>query len=141
MHKGVDFRAARGTPIVAAGNGVVDYVGRRGGYGKYIRIRHNRTYKTAYAHLSRYAKGLTSGSRVKQGDVIGYVGSTGRSTGPHLHFEVLENGKQVNPMEVGDFGPIRSLSGSDLARFKAGIARINLVLAELRPKTVVATIE
>ncbi len=140
MHKGVDFRASTGTPVVAAGNGVIEYLGRRGGYGKYIRIRHNRTYKTAYAHLSRYAKGLSSGMRIKQGDVIGYVGSTGRSTGPHLHFEVIENGTQVNPMTVGDFGPIRSLSGSDLARFKAGIARINLVLAELRPKTVVAKI-
>ena len=141
MHKGVDFRARTGTPIVAAGNGVVDYVGRRGGYGKYIRIRHNGTYKTAYAHLSRYSKGLRSGMRVKQGDVIGYVGSTGRSTGPHLHFEVLENGKQINPMTVGDFGAIRSLAGADLARFKAGIARINLVLAQARPKTRVAEID
>jgi len=141
MHKGVDFRASTGTPIVAAGNGVVDYLGRRGGYGKYIRIRHNGTYKTAYAHLSRYAQGLSSGMRVKQGDVIGYVGSTGRSTGPHLHFEVIENGKRVNPMEVGDFGPIRSLSGADLARFKAGTARINFVLGELRPKALVAKVE
>lgn len=141
MHKGVDFRARTGTPIVAAGNGIVDYVGRRGGYGKYIRIRHNTTYKTAYAHLSRYRKGLTKGARVKQGDIIGYVGSTGRSTGPHLHFEVLENGKQINPMSVGDFGPIRSLTGSELARFKARIARINLVLAEMRPATVIATVE
>lgn len=141
MHRGVDFSARTGTPVVAAGNGTVDYVGRRGGYGKYIRIRHNKKYKTAYAHLSRYAKGLKNGSRVTQGEVIGYVGSTGRSTGPHLHFEVLENGKQINPMKVGDFGPIRSLNGPELARFKAGIARINLVLAELRPKTVVATAE
>lgn len=141
MHKGVDFSASRGTPIVAAGNGTVEYVGRRGGYGKYIRIRHNRTYKTAYAHLSKYAPSIKSGARVQQGDVIGYVGSTGRSTGPHLHFEVLENGKQVNPMKVGDFGPIRSLTGADLARFKAGTARISLVLAQLRPKTVVAAID
>ncbi len=139
MHKGVDFRAATGTPIVAAGNGTIDYLGRRGGYGKYIRIRHTNTYKTAYAHMSRYAQGLRAGMVVKQGDVIGYVGSTGRSTGPHLHFEVLENGKRINPMSVGDFGPIHSLSGSDLARFKAGIAKISLVLAELRPKAVVAT--
>lgn len=141
MHKGVDFRAARGTPIVAAGNGVVDYLGRRGGYGKYIRIRHTSKYKTAYAHMSRYAQGLRAGMSVKQGDVIGYVGSTGRSTGPHLHFEVLENGKRINPMKVGDFGPIHSLSGADLARFKAGIAKISLVLAELRPIAVVAKAE
>jgi len=141
MHKGVDFRASRGTPIVAAGNGVVDYIGRRGGYGKYIRIRHNGTYKTAYAHLSKYAPSLKAGARVMQGDVIGYVGSTGRSTGPHLHFEVLENGRQVNPMEVGDFGPIRSLAGADLAQFKARAARINLVLGELRPRTLIANVE
>ena len=138
MHRGVDFSAARGTPIVAAGSGVVDYVGRRGGYGKYIRLRHNGKYKTAYAHLSKYAAGMSVGKRVKQGEVIGFVGSTGRSTGPHLHFEVLENGKQINPMEVGDFGAIRSLAGADLARFKAGIARINLVLSELRSKALVA---
>ena len=141
MHRGVDFSAPRGTPIVAAGNGVVEYAGRRGGYGKYVRIRHNRTYKTAYAHLSRYATALEPGKRVKQGDVIGYVGSTGRSTGPHLHFEVLKNNEQVNPIEVGDFGPIRSLAAADLARFKAGIARINLVLGELRNKAVIASIE
>ena len=141
MHRGVDFRAPRGTPIVAAGNGVVEYAGRRGGYGKYVRIRHNRTYKTAYAHLSRFATALAPGKRVKQGDVIGYVGSTGRSTGPHLHFEVLKNNEQVNPIEVGDFGPIRSLAAADLARFKAGIARINLVLGELRSKAVVASVQ
>ena len=141
MHRGVDFSAPTGTPVVAAGNGVIDYVGRRGGYGKYVRIRHNGQYKTAYAHLSRYAPSMAPGKRVKQGDVIGYVGSTGRSTGPHLHFEVLSHGKQVNPVEVGDFGPIRSLGGSDLARFKAGIARINLVLGELREKALVASIE
>lgn len=138
LHKGVDFAAGRGTPILAAGNAVVSYVGRRGSYGKYIRLKHNGTYSTAYAHLSRYAAGLANGQRVKQGDVIGYVGSTGKSTGPHLHFEVLENGKRVNPMEVGDFGPIRSLGGTELTRFKAGIARTNLVIAASRPKTVVA---
>ena len=138
MHQGVDFAAPRGTPIVAAGDGVVEYVGRRGGYGKYVRVRHNRTYKTAYAHLSKYARALAPGKRVKQGDVIGFVGSTGKSTGPHLHFEVLENGKQVNPMKVGDFGAIRSLAGADLARFKVGIARINLVLSEMRDKALVA---
>lgn len=141
MHRGVDFRARTGTPILAAGDGVVDYVGRRGGYGKYIRIKHNGPYKTAYAHLSRYTPNLSVGKRIKQGDVIGYVGSTGRSTGPHLHFEVLENGKQINPMTVGDFGPVRSLAGRDLARFKAGIARISIMLGQLRPKTVIATNE
>ncbi len=97
MHKGVDFAAPTGTPIFAAGNGIVEYVGRNGGYGKYIRIRHDGTYKTAYAHLNSYKKGIGNGVRVKQGDIIGYVGSTGRSTGPHLHYEIIVNGQQINP--------------------------------------------
>ena len=97
MHKGVDFAAPTGTPIFAAGNGVVEFAGRNGGYGNYIRIRHDSTYKTAYAHLNGYKKGIYSGVRVKQGDIIGFVGSTGKSTGPHLHYEIIVNGKQVNP--------------------------------------------
>ncbi len=109
MHKGVDFAAPRGTPIYAAGNGVIEKAGRNGGYGNYIRIRHNNGLKTAYAHMRKFAKGMKSGKRVSQGDVIGYVGTTGRSTGPHLHFEVIKNGKQINPKSV------RSSSGEKLA--------------------------
>ena len=97
MHKGVDFAAPTGTPIFAAGNGVVEFAGKNGSYGNYIRIRHDSTYKTAYAHLNGFKKGIYGGVRVKQGDVIGFVGSTGRSTGPHLHYEIMVNGKQVNP--------------------------------------------
>src|SRR5690606_35713632 len=97
MHQGTDFAAPTGTPIYAAGDGVVEKAGRNGGYGNYIKIRDGNGYGTAYAHLSRFAKGLKAGSRVTQGDVIGYVGSTGASTGPHLHYEVHVNGKQVNP--------------------------------------------
>ena len=97
MHKGVDFAAPTGTPIFAAGNGVVEFAGKNGSYGNYIRIRHDNTYKTAYAHLNGFKKGVYGGVRVKQGDVIGFVGSTGRSTGPHLHYEIIVNGKQVNP--------------------------------------------
>lgn len=100
MHAGVDFGAPTGTPIYAAGSGVVEEAGAKGAYGNYIRIRHNNDIATAYAHLSRYAKGLARGGRVDQGDVIGYVGSTGRSTGPHLHYEVLQNGKQINPRSL-----------------------------------------
>jgi len=100
MHKGVDFAAPTGTPIYAAGDGVVEKSGRNGGYGKYVRIRHNSKLKTAYAHLSRIRTSVKNGSRVKQGQVIGYVGSTGRSTGPHLHYEVLLKGRQVNPRSV-----------------------------------------
>ena len=100
MHRGLDFAAPTGTPIMAAGSGVVEYAGRNGNYGKYIRIRHSGTYKTAYAHLSRIAKGIAPGTRVKQGQVIGKVGSTGRSTGPHLHYEILVNSRQVNPLTI-----------------------------------------
>jgi len=100
MHRGVDFAAPKGTPIMAAGDGVIEALGRKGNYGKYIRIRHNSTYKTAYGHLSRYKRGLKKGKRVKQGNIIGYVGSTGRSTGPHLHYEVIKNGKKTNPLSV-----------------------------------------
>ncbi len=128
MHKGTDFAAPRGTPIYAAGNGVVEVAGRKGGYGKYIRIRHGASYKTAYAHLSRYAKGIKKGKRVKQGQVIGFVGSTGRSTGPHLHYEVLLNGKQVNPLKVtlprGD-----KLKKSEMADFAARRADIDRQVA------------
>ena len=100
MHKGVDFAAPKGTPIIAAGSGVVREAGWKGSFGRYIRIKHNPTYDTAYAHMSRIAPHITAGSRVKQGEIIGYVGSTGRSTGAHLHYEILVNNRQVNPMTV-----------------------------------------
>lgn len=100
MHKGVDFAAPIGTPIIAAGSGVVREAGWKGNFGRYIRIKHNATYDTAYAHMSRIAKHITAGRRVKQGEIIGYVGSTGRSTGAHLHYEILVNDRQVNPMTV-----------------------------------------
>jgi murein DD-endopeptidase MepM/ murein hydrolase activator NlpD len=117
MHKGVDFAAPKGVPIMAAGDGIIEYIGRNGAYGKYIRIRHNSVYKTAYAHLSRFRKGLRKRHRVKQGSTIGYVGSTGRSTGPHLHYEVIKHGRQTNPMSVrlpaGD-----KLNGDELIKLK-----------------------
>ena len=100
MHRGVDFAAPIGTPIMAAGSGVIEYAGWNGSYGKYIRIRHNSTYKTAYAHLSRVGRGVTPGARVSQGQVIGFIGNTGRSTGPHLHYEILVNDRKVNPLKV-----------------------------------------
>ena len=100
MHKGVDFGAPSGTPIFAAGDGILEKVGWLNGYGRYILIRHNSTYKTAYAHMSGWAKGIRRGARVNQGQIIGYVGSTGNSTGPHLHYEILINSKQVNPLKV-----------------------------------------
>lgn len=98
MHRGVDFAAPTGTPIYAAGDGVINKLYRSSSYGKYIKIQHNKTYETAYAHMSRFKSGLRVGSKVKQGQIIGYVGSTGRSTGPHLHYEVIKNGRQINPL-------------------------------------------
>ncbi len=118
MHRGTDFAAPTGTPIMAAGDGVIDYIGRNGSYGKYIRIRHNSTYKTAYAHMSGFKRGLTKGARIKQGETIGYIGTTGRSTGPHLHYEVLENGRQRNPMSV-KLPAGEKLKGQELKRFAA----------------------
>ncbi len=99
-HQGVDFAAPIGTPIMAAGTGHIEFVGNNGGAGKYIRIKHLNGYKTAYAHLSKYASGINKNVKVNQGQTIGYVGSTGLSTGPHLHYEVWFNGKRINPMTM-----------------------------------------
>lgn len=123
MHKGTDFAAPRGTPIMAAGNGTVEIAGRNGGYGNYIRIRHNGQYKTAYAHLSKFARGIRKGARVRQGQTIGYVGTTGRSTGPHLHYEVHFNGKQVNSRTL-KLPTGRSLENAVLAAFQRSRAEI-----------------
>ena len=118
MHRGVDFAAPRGTPIYAAGNGIVDFAGRKGGYGKYVRLRHNGTHSTAYAHMSKYGRGVRTGKRVRQGQIIGYVGTTGRSTGNHLHYEILRNGRQLNPMRM-KMPSGRKLIGKELTRFHA----------------------
>lgn len=118
MHKGVDFAARTGTPIFAAGDGVIEKAGWFSSYGKYVRIRHNSKLKTAYAHMSKIRPAVKSGSRVKQGDIIGYVGTTGRSTGPHLHYEVLLNGKHVNPRSV-NLPTGEELGGSQMTKFKS----------------------
>ncbi len=118
MHRGLDFAAQRGTPIYAAGDGVVEYAGRNGGYGKYVRLRHGNNYKTAYAHMRRYGHGIRRGRRVRQGQVIGYVGSTGVSTGPHLHYEVHRGGRSINPRRL-KLPSGRKLKGPDLARFES----------------------
>ena len=117
MHKGIDFAAPIGTPIYAGGNGIVEFVGTNGGYGKYIRIRHNNEYKTAYAHLNSYKKGISTGVRVNQGEVIGYVGNTGRSTGPHLHYEIIYQNKQINPLNL-KLPSGKILKGEELNRFE-----------------------
>ncbi len=130
MHAGVDFAAPTGTPIYAAGNGTVASAGWHRGYGNYIRIRHNGTLQTAYGHLSRFASGISTGTRVSQGQVIGYVGSTGLSTGPHLHYEVIENGVKVNPMQV-HIPPGEPLTGADLERFRDYVAYLDSVRASM----------
>ena len=121
-HNGVDYGAPRGTPIMATGDGSVEFAGRKNGYGKTVIIRHGGTYKTLYAHLSGYAKGIKSGARVSQGDIIGYVGATGLATGPHLHYEFQVNGIHKNPVTV-KFPKSQSIDERYLADFKrsAGI--------------------
>ena len=117
MHTGVDWATPYGTPIFASGNGIVEKVGWEGGYGKYVRLRHNNGYETAYGHMSAYAKGMEPGKRVRQGQVIGFVGSTGMSTGAHVHYEILVNGRFVDPMRV-KLPRGRSLEGPILANFE-----------------------
>ena len=124
MHRGVDFAAPPGTPIYAAGDGTIERIGHDGSYGRYIRIKHNSKLKTAYAHMRRFARGLKAGQFVKQGQVIGYVGSSGRSTGPHLHYELLVGNQQVDPSTV-DMPSGEHLSGDDLEDFLAAKARID----------------
>ncbi len=128
LHKGTDFAAPTGTPIYAAGNGVIEKYGSWSSFGNYARIQHANGYETAYAHMSRFAKGLRVGSRVRQGQIIGYVGTTGRSTGPHLHYEVHVNGKPVNAMGL-KLPTGRKLEAAALEAFKAEMGRIDALRA------------
>ncbi len=128
MHRGVDFAAPRGTPVRAAGDGIVQVAGNGGSYGNYIRIQHTSKYSTAYAHLTGFARGVKKGARVKQGEVIAYVGATGRATGPHLHYEVLVGGQQVNPRGVR-LPAGESLSGEDLRAFKLRLHEVDAMRA------------
>ncbi|NFV81043.1 M23 family metallopeptidase [Magnetospirillum aberrantis] len=137
MHKGIDFGVPPGTPIQAAGDGIVEMAGANGAYGNYVRIRHGNGFATAYAHMSRIAVGMKSGKRVGQGQIIGFVGSTGRSTGPHLHYEVLKGNSQINPLSVKMPTSTR-LEGRDLARFNAIKRETDTLLAKIAPSTRVA---
>ena len=130
MHRGTDFAAPKGTPIMASGSGTVEMVKWWGAYGKYIRIKHNSKYKTAYAHLNNYARGIRPGVKVKQGQIIGYVGSTGRSTGPHLHYEVLVNGKRRNSQRL-KLPSGRTLRGSDREKFEISRIKIDVMRSSL----------
>jgi murein DD-endopeptidase MepM/ murein hydrolase activator NlpD len=128
-HKGVDFGAGTGTPILAAGDGVVLEARRWSGYGNWLRIRHSGQWDTGYGHISRYAPGIRAGTHVRQGQVVAYVGSTGLATGPHLHYEVWLKGERVNP--IGAKVPQGTiLGGSELASFKSQKSRIDRMLAE-----------
>ena len=121
-HTGVDYAAPKGTPVMTIGDGVVTSVKYEGAGGNTVRIRHNSVYSTAYLHLSKYAKGLKAGQRVRQGEVIGYVGSTGRSTGPHLDFRVWKNGTPINPLKM-DSPPAEPIKGSNRPAFEAASLR------------------
>ncbi len=140
MHRGVDFGARSGTPIMAAGNGTVEFAARNGTFGNYVRIRHNSEFKTAYAHMRKFAKGIRKGARVKQGQIIGYVGTTGRSTGPHLHYEVHRNNKQINPLSV-KLPAGRKLGGKMLSAFRSYSEQIRQEIASVELETQLASIK
>jgi len=129
LHQGIDFAARRGTPVMASGSGTVERASWFGAYGKYIRIRHNSTYKTAYAHLSKFGRNIKAGRKVRQGQIIGYVGSTGRSTGPHLHYEVLVNNKRINSQRL-KLPSVKKLKKNEMKNFNLEKQRIDQ-LAEI----------
>ncbi len=129
-HQGVDFGAVSGTPIQAAGSGVVVEADWKGAYGRYVKIRHNGTFSTAYAHMSQIGRGIEPGARVQQGQIIGYVGATGRATGPHLHYEVIVDNKQVNPLGV-KLPTGTKLEGKVLTAFQIEKGKLETRMAEL----------
>lgn len=128
-HYGIDYAAPIGTPVESIGDGRITVIGWKGGYGRYIKIRHNHTHETAYGHLSRFAKGLKKGSKVKQGDVIGFVGSSGLSTGPHLDFSVTKRGRYIDPLKI-ESPPALRLSTKDKERFNAVITQMERLWQE-----------
>ena len=121
MHRGVDFAAKRGTPIMAAGDGRITYAGRNGSFGRFVEIKHLNNFKTRYAHLYKYAKGIKKGRLVKQGEIIGYVGTSGRSTGPHLHYEVKHKNRTLNPMKLKSESTL-NVEEKDMPNFYANVS-------------------
>jgi len=143
MHQGIDFAAGTGTPVIAPADGVVVEARRWGGYGNWLRIRHANGLESGYGHLSRYGSGIRAGQRVSQGQVVAYVGSTGASTGPHLHYEIWRNGQRINPSGIR-MDESNVLAGNDLAGFRAEKARIDRIIAaggERRPTVLQADVE
>ena len=129
MHRGTDFAAPLGTPIMASGNGIIKKAGWCGGGGNCVKIKHNSTYQTVYAHMSKFARGIKAGVRVKQGQTIGYVGSTGKSTGPHLHYEVIVNGKKVNSQKL-KLPSGKILKGNERKIFETEKIKIDVLMSE-----------
>ncbi len=129
MHRGTDFAAPMGTPIMASGDGIIKKAGWCGGGGNCVKIRHNSTYQTIYAHMSKFARGIKTGVRVKQGQTIGYVGSTGKSTGPHLHYEVIVNGKKVNSQKL-KLPSGKILKGSERKNFETKKIKLDVLKSE-----------
>ena len=130
MHKGTDFAAPMGTPIMASGNGVITRARWCGGGGNCIKIKHNSTYETIYAHMKNFARGIKEGVRVKQGQIIGYVGSTGKSTGPHLHYEVIVNGKKINSQKL-KLPSGKTLKGKERKLFEVAKIQLDVLKSEL----------
>ena len=130
MHRGIDFAAPAGTPIYAAGHGTVIEAKWKGAYGKFILIKHNNEYSSAYAHMRNFEKKIKAGTRVKQGQIIGYIGSTGRSTGPHLHYEIRRKGRRINPLRI-KMPSGKKLVGAQARRFKKIIKNINKKFTQL----------
>jgi murein DD-endopeptidase MepM/ murein hydrolase activator NlpD len=139
MHKGVDFAVPVGTPVMAAGSGTIQFMGRAHGYGNFVIIRHGNGYATAYGHLSRFAPGMRGGARVRQGQIFAYSGNTGLTTGPHLHYEIRINNKQVNPLTV-KMAQGRQLVGALLRKFQEQRLKIDNLIATTPLETKVADI-
>ena len=131
LHQGTDFAARKGTPIMASGSGVIKKAQKYKGYGNYVSIKHNTTYVTAYGHMSKYGRGIKKGVRVKQGQIIGYVGSTGMSTGPHLHYEVIKNGKRINSQRL-KLPTGKVLNNEARNKFEVDRIKIDVKIAALR---------
>ncbi len=132
LHSGVDFAGRNGEPVYAAGDGTIDKIGRFGGYGNYMRIKHDNTWSTAYAHMSGYARGMHRWKRVNKGELIGYVGSTGRSTGPHLHFELLQSGRAIDPLRAKLPVGSKKLMAKELYSFRQETNRVRTLINQAK---------
>ena len=133
MHRGTDFAAPMGTPIMASGDGIIKKAGWCGGGGNCVKIKHNSTYQTVYAHMSKFGRGIKRGAKVKQGQIIGYVGSTGLSTGPHLHYEVIENGRKINSQKL-KLPSGKILKGVDRKTFEVNKIKIDVLKSNIISK-------